>query len=207
MAEAAAPDPPAVDVPGTAPPPATAVFQPTLETFTDRAAPLGIAVGHAADPEAGASWIAAVVGDWGATEAVVAAELMAAAPTLLRRLTETGVRCLPPADPASIRDAPLGLSLARAAVAETASVLLAEPSLANRAIGMLARGQIVVCRSATLVADLDGVVPHLRDHARQGPAYATLVTGPSRTADIERVLTVGVQGPARLAILFVDDLR
>ncbi|MDQ3413285.1 MAG: lactate utilization protein, partial [Chloroflexota bacterium] len=39
-----------------------------------------------------------------------------------------------------------------------------------------------------------------------GGAYATLVTGPSRTADIERVLTVGVQGPARLIVLFVDEL-
>ena len=42
--------------------------------------------------------------------------------------------------------------------------------------------------------------------SRPGGSYATLVTGPSRTADIERVLTVGVQGPARIAVLFVDDL-
>jgi L-lactate dehydrogenase complex protein LldG len=33
-----------------------------------------------------------------------------------------------------------------------------------------------------------------------------LVTGPSRTADIERVLTVGVQGPGKVMTLFVDDL-
>ncbi|MDQ3045411.1 MAG: lactate utilization protein, partial [Chloroflexota bacterium] len=33
----------------------------------------------------------------------------------------------------------------------------------------------------------------------------TLVTGPSRTADIERVLTVGVQGPGRVIACFVGD--
>jgi L-lactate dehydrogenase complex protein LldG len=39
-----------------------------------------------------------------------------------------------------------------------------------------------------------------------GGAFATLLTGPSRTADIERVLTVGVQGPGKVMTLFVDDL-
>jgi L-lactate dehydrogenase complex protein LldG len=31
------------------------------------------------------------------------------------------------------------------------------------------------------------------------------VTGPSRTADIERVLTIGVHGPKKLVIVLVDD--
>ena len=38
-----------------------------------------------------------------------------------------------------------------------------------------------------------------------GRNMVTLVTGPSRTADIERVLTVGVQGPGRVMILFGLD--
>jgi L-lactate dehydrogenase complex protein LldG len=39
-----------------------------------------------------------------------------------------------------------------------------------------------------------------------GGSFATLVTGPSRTADIERVLTVGVQGPGAVMVVFVDEL-
>ena len=43
----------------------------------------------------------------------------------------------PPASPAETRDAPLGLSMGRLAIAETGSVLLSEPTLEDRSVGML----------------------------------------------------------------------
>ncbi len=99
------------------------------------------------------------------------------------------------------------MSLARLAVAETASVLLAEERLEDRGIGLLVAVQLVICPTSLLTPTLDDAAPMLRELAtKPGGAYTTLVTGPSRTADIERALTVGVQGPAKLTVLFVDDL-
>jgi len=39
----------------------------------------------------------------------------------------------------------------------------------------------------------------------QIPGFVGFITGPSRTSDIERVLTIGVHGPKQLVVIFVDD--
>jgi len=179
-----------------------------LEAFRSRAEPLGVTVARVADSDAAAAFIARFATDLAMPEILVAHELAPRAPGVLAALDATDLRWHAPGDPAATRDAPFGISLAHLAVAETASVLLAEPTLSDRAIGMLVATHLVVVATGQLVPSLDEAAPVLDAIARQpGGGYATLVTGPSRTADIERVLTVGVQGPAKLAVLFVDALQ
>jgi L-lactate dehydrogenase complex protein LldG len=112
-----------------------------------------------------------------------------------------------PESPAQVRDAPFGISLAHLAVAETGSLLLAEPTLEDRTVGLLTLAQAIICPTGALVPSLDEAGAALRRLAlAPGRGMATLVTGPSRTADIERVLTVGVQGPGKVAVVFIDEL-
>jgi L-lactate dehydrogenase complex protein LldG len=134
-------------------------------------------------------------------------EIVDALPGLGEALAAAGFTVLAPGPPADVRDAPFGVSLARLAIAETGSVLLAEPSLPDRSVGMLMLAHATVCPTRAVVASLDDALPELRRLAKTpGGSMTTLVTGPSRTADIERVLTVGVQGPGKVMTLFVDDL-
>ncbi len=178
-----------------------------LAAFVAHAAPLGIRVERAADAAEAAAIVAALAAELDAPSPILSGELATAAPNLTAALRDAGIDWRSPGDPGSTRDAPLGLSLAHLAVAETGSVLLAETDLADRAVGMLSVAHLVVCPTHALVPSLSEAAQPLRAVAtRPGGGYATLVTGPSRTADIERVLTVGVQGPAHLAILFVDEL-
>jgi L-lactate dehydrogenase complex protein LldG len=178
-----------------------------LAAFTARAAPLGVAVNRVADGDAATAAIASIAGEFDITAPLVSAELAQTAPGLIAALTRNGLTTAIATDPTETNDAPLGLSLARLAIAETGSVLLAEGNLEDRGIGLLVSTNVVICPTDRLVPSLDEAAPVLRAIAGQpGGGYATLVTGPSRTADIERVLTVGVQGPARLAVLFVDRL-
>ncbi len=99
----------------------------------------------------------------------------------------------------SIADRPVGIALAELAIAETGSVLLIEPSPIDRAVSLLTRHLIVAVQESDIVDELSDGFAWLAQQPRAA-AYATFVTGPSRTADIERSLTIGVQGPSRLTV-------
>ena len=99
----------------------------------------------------------------------------------------------------SIADRPVGIAVAQLAIAETGSVLLIEPSPIERAVSLLTRHLIVAVQETDILDDLAEGFAWLAQQPRAA-AYATFVTGPSRTADIERSLTIGVQGPSRLTV-------
>jgi L-lactate dehydrogenase complex protein LldG len=178
-----------------------------LAEFAAKAEPLGVRVWHVETVPAAGRLIAEWAGELGADRAVLAGDVRERVPAFSAALGDAGVRAVAPEGPEAVRDAPLGVSLARLAVAETGSVLLAEPSLPDRSVTMLTLSLAVICPIRALVASLDEAAAELRRIALEpGASFATLVTGPSRTADIERVLTVGVQGPGAVAVVFVDEL-
>jgi L-lactate dehydrogenase complex protein LldG len=178
-----------------------------LGEFREKAEPLGVSVLRVASYEDAALAVA----DWAQSlevdSVIVTSEVTQQMPGIAPALTSAGLRVRPPASPSETRDAPLGLSMGRLAVAETGSVLLSEPTLEERSVGMLTLAHATICPTAAIVASLDDAAPLMRELSlAKGGAFSTLVTGPSRTADIERVLTVGVQGPGKVMTLFVDDL-
>lgn len=107
---------------------------------------------------------------------------------------------LPPAP--SPAEAHLCLSWARAGIADTGTLLLDFRDPAGRAASGLAPVHAVFLRESTVVPDLHAVHDLLKEAlSAPGGGYLSLTTGPSRTADIERVLTIGVHGPKELHIL------
>ena len=127
---------------------------------------------------------------------------------MVTRLSDKGVVIREAGSPESVADAPVGLSSAELAIAETGSVVLAENSLEARVVSMLTLTHFVVVDTADLVAMLDEAGEFLQRRTKVGAEqrhYISFVTGPSRTADIERTLTIGVQGPKALCVLFVGE--
>lgn len=127
---------------------------------------------------------------------------------LLPLLEARGITLEEAQGPREIADAPAGLSDAHLAIAETGSVLVAENNLTARAVTMLTIAHFVLVQARELYPMLESAGERLRQLSTPGTGqqhHMTLVTGPSRTADIERTLTIGVQGPKVFCVLFVES--
>jgi L-lactate dehydrogenase complex protein LldG len=90
------------------------------------------------------------------------------------------------------------------AVAETGSIALNEPA-PDRGQCFLAERLWILISEREIVPTLDAGMARMHDLVRGGARHPLLMTGPSRTADIERVLTIGVHGPRALIVLVVGD--
>jgi len=113
-----------------------------------------------------------------------------------------GVSFAPPEEYHSVR---FGLSFATAGVAATGSLLLELSDPMGRSATALPPIHLVFLRASAIVPDLQALSATLEQFLSSHPrSYLSLTTGPSRTADIERVLTIGVHGPSELHILIVE---
>jgi len=97
-------------------------------------------------------------------------------------------------------EATLGVTGCHAAIAETGSLVVLSGQGTPRAASLLPPAHVCVVRRADLVATMG---TFFREHAADiaGAACCTFITGPSRTADIELTLTLGVHGPGRVTVI------
>jgi L-lactate dehydrogenase complex protein LldG len=96
------------------------------------------------------------------------------------------------------------VSRARLGIASTGTVLAAERVAEDRKCALLCTHHALVLPCSRIVATPGDAAEWVRSFITAGFGYVTLITGPSRTSDIEKVLTLGAHGPARLDIILVD---
>jgi L-lactate dehydrogenase complex protein LldG len=96
-----------------------------------------------------------------------------------------------------------GISQVEWALADTGTLVQDSSAVEQRLVSSLTNIHIALVPTGGLLPDLPSLLERLRP---EQSSYIAMITGPSRTADIERVLTIGVHGPERLVIVFVDVL-
>ena len=99
--------------------------------------------------------------------------------------------------------ADLGISVAEFGVGETGSVCVDTYAFESRVVGMLPPVHVVFLDPAYMVKDVEKAFEVIAKVYKEG--YMGFITGPSRTADIERVLSLGVHGPSRFIVMAVEQ--
>ncbi len=98
----------------------------------------------------------------------------------------------------------VGITECDALVAQTGSVLITSRSAGGRALSVLPPHHVVRARASQLLADLPEALALVKKkYATNYPSFISLVTGPSRTGDIERILVLGAHGPRKMTIVLL----
>ncbi len=142
----------------------------------------------------------------GRRTAVVAPDTAPYAEAVDEALAATGLEAVRPARGPQWRDAAasaaVGITAARLGVAATGSVLIVSGPDSPRAASILPEHHVVLLPAECLVASLEDALPVVAAAAAasSGPF---LVTGPSRTSDIEMEMVLGAHGPRTLHVLLI----
>jgi L-lactate dehydrogenase complex protein LldG len=104
-------------------------------------------------------------------------------------------------DVAEMERCDIGLTCCDALVAQTGSVVVTNSSAGGRALSVLPPHHVVLARRDQLVPDLTAAFALVKAiYGRGYPSMISVVSGPSRTGDIERILVLGAHGPRKLTI-------
>ena len=101
----------------------------------------------------------------------------------------------PHAEQRQLAECDLGVTSVDAALPETGTLVLRSTPERPRMVSLLPRVHLALVRPSALRADLSQAFSDVRNDG-----YFVFITGPSRTADIELTVTIGVHGPKALHV-------
>lgn len=171
-----------------------------IATFTSMLTRVGGTVDVVADRQAARARLAELLA--GAEARTVACS---DAPEL-SDLLPANVRTLPHDAPRSeLLAADCGLTSAQFGIAETGTLVLCSADERHRLASLLPARHVCVLPRSHLLGTLAEALAAVHRDGSPSSRTITFVTGPSRTADIELTLVVGVHGPKFLHVLLLDD--
>lgn len=99
----------------------------------------------------------------------------------------------------------MSITTCEALIARNGSVLVSSANAAGRRLSSFAPIHVVIAHSNQLLPDIrDGMELLKKKYGRTLPSLVSLITGPSRTADIEKTLVLGAHGPRELYVFLLD---
>ncbi|MDA3944667.1 MAG: LUD domain-containing protein [Bacteroidetes bacterium] len=101
----------------------------------------------------------------------------------------------------------VGLVNSEKLIAQTGTILLSDQSAGSRSAIALPDVQLVLAYASQVVLSLKDALHEIKlIYPDRLPTQLSFVTGPSRTADIEKTLVMGAHGPKELYLFMIDDI-
>jgi L-lactate dehydrogenase complex protein LldG len=102
----------------------------------------------------------------------------------------------------------IGLTLCECLIARTGSVMISSRQASGRRLPVYSNFHIVVAYTSQLVNHVREGLKFIKEkYNNQLPSMISTISGPSRTADIEKTLVQGAHGPKEIFVFLIDDLH
>jgi L-lactate dehydrogenase complex protein LldG len=88
--------------------------------------------------------------------------------------------------------------------ARTGTVIVSS-NVTGRRLNIFAPTHIVIAKKSQLVNDIAQGLEKIKNKYDSLPTLISYITGPSRTADIEKTLIIGAHGPKKLIVFIYND--
>lgn len=124
---------------------------------------------------------------------------------LERLCAEQGMACIASGMRERLAGVDVGLCRALWGVAETGTCVVESSSEEVRLATSLCETVVIVLPVSQIVRRAEDIADEMTARMKTPPCNLAFITGPSRTADIERVLTIGVHGPLEAHIVLLED--
>lgn len=124
---------------------------------------------------------------------------------LAARSEKAGFECIESGMRDHLAGIDIGFTYAEYGIADTGTLMVDCPSEELRLATMVSEYHVCILPKSKIRANTYAVEKMMLTRMKKTPDYLAFITGPSRTADIERVLALGVHGPLELHILLLED--
>jgi len=105
-----------------------------------------------------------------------------------------------------LQNVKVGITLCEFLISRLGSIMVSSHQLSGRRLNVFPEIHVVVAYTTQLVADLKDALAQLKiKYQNVIPSMITVITGPSRTADIEKTLVIGAHGPKEIYVLLVES--
>ncbi|MFY7840816.1 MAG: LutC/YkgG family protein [Lacibacter sp.] len=105
----------------------------------------------------------------------------------------------------NLSDSDVSFTTCELLVSRTGTMVLSTANESGRTTSVYAPVHVCIAYTSQMVYDLKDALQALREkYGNQLPSFISFATGPSRTADIEKTLVVGVHGPKEVFVFLIE---